>query len=174
MPNPWIILAVVILWGSSLVAVGYWQNDAGYVAERVVWQARDNQALADANKTLHATEEKYRKAEQAHAAAMAAIDANHAKELKNANAKTDELIRAARAGTFRLRDPNAIACATRGNLAAQAATGTGERDGAGDGGLSADAAEFLLALTGRCNAVRDKLAACQAVVVEDRNEISAH
>lgn len=38
MPNPWLLLAVVLAWIASLFVVGSWQNNAGAESERLVWQ----------------------------------------------------------------------------------------------------------------------------------------
>lgn len=38
MPNPWLLLAVVLAWLASLFVVGSWQNTAGAESERLVWQ----------------------------------------------------------------------------------------------------------------------------------------
>lgn len=166
--NPWIALGLVLMWITSVAVVGRWQNEAGHIAERVTWQAKDINELKQDNKAVHDLEEKYRASEQDHADIQAGISANYQEQIKNANQKTAALIASYRAGTFRLRDPNTIARPPRGSIVPEIAARSGGCDGSGDGGLSANLAESLIRLTGRCNNVRDKLAACQAVVVEDR------
>lgn len=168
--NPWAIVGALLLWIATLAGVGYWQNEAGHTAERVIWQGRENKELVDANRRITELNEKYRRREQEHTAALDALSITYEGKLKNANKKTDDLIRAARDGAFRLRDPGAAACQTSGGDLPKTGPGAGQRDGPGDGGLSTVATEFLLRLTGRCNTVRDKLTTCQAIVREDRKE----
>ena len=168
--NPWAIVAALLLWIASLAGVGYWQNSAGHTAERAAWQKRENQELVSANLRIIELSDKYRAAEKEHAAAMDRVAINREKERENEKLKTEERVRAARAGTLRLRDPGATACQTSGSALPGAGAGTGQRDGPGNGGLSGDAAEFLLKLTGRCNDVRDTLNACQRIVEEDRRK----
>lgn len=169
--NPWAIVIALVVWIASLAAVGYWQNDAGHTAERTAWQKRENQEIVSANLKIIELTDKYRQAEQAHSTALDEIAITYEGKLKNANKKTTSLERAARDGTLRLRDPHATPCPPGGNPLPETAAGAGQRDVAGDGGLSADAAGFLLSLTGRCNAVRDKLTTCQAIVREDRQSM---
>lgn len=166
--NLWAIVVALLVWIASLAGVGYWQNDAGHTAERAAWQKRENQEIVSANLKIVELSDKYRQAEQAHATALDTIAVTYEGKLKNANQKTAALERAARDGTLRLRDPHATPCPPGGDSVPEASAGAGQRDGAGDGRLSGVAAEFLLSLTGRCNGVRDKLAACQAIVREDR------
>jgi prophage endopeptidase len=168
MPNPWILLTLLIVWLASLAGVGYWQNGAGHTAERVTWQARENTELAGANQKIQALEEAYRAQEQQHAEQLNTIAVNYQKELDDANSKTEDLVRRARAGAFRLRDPGARTHATCGNQLPEIAAGAGGRDDTGDRGLSTDAAGFLLGLAGRCNRVSRKLSACQAIIISDR------
>jgi hypothetical protein len=167
MINPYLIIVLLLAWLGSLVGVGYWQHHAGITETTLAYTQRDNNNLSVANSKIKSLEEAYRLAEQVHAAQISTIADSYEKELKDANDKTVTLITAARAGTIRLRDPGSSNAAC-GNSAAKTTASTGERDGARDGGLSADASEFLLGLTGRCNGVSKKLAACQAIVVSDR------
>jgi hypothetical protein len=172
MPNPWILLGVVVLWLASVAGVGYWQNDAGHTAERVIWQGRQNTELTAATIKIKSVEEAYRLEEQKHAEQLSTITINYQKELDNAKIKTDHLVQRARAGALRLRDPGTSTDATGGNKLPKTATGTSGRDDTPDGGLSTDAAGFLLGLTGRCNLVSRQLSACQSIVRSDRASIS--
>ena len=169
MPNPYILLAVLLIWLASLAGVGVWQNHSGHTAERVVWQARETTELASANMKLHALEESYRQQEQQHATNLNAIAVNYQKELDDANAKTDDLVRRARAGAFRLRDPGTSTHAAGGGQLPETATRAGGLDDTGDRGLSTDAAGFLLGLASRCDRVSRKLSACQSIVRSDRD-----
>jgi hypothetical protein len=168
MPNPWIIVGVLVAWLASLAAVGYWQNSAGHTGERVTWQAQQVKDLAKYNADILAKDEAYRLEEQQHAADLNTISINYQKELDDANIKNAALASAVRAGTLRLRDPGARRRPAGGDRLPETAARVGRCDASGDGRLSAGAAEFLLGLTGRCNAVRQKLTSCQAIVRSDR------
>jgi hypothetical protein len=166
--NPYAILAAVLLWGASVGAVGVWQNNAGRTTEKLVYETRANTELSAANSKIKSLEEAYRLREQLHAAEMNAIDTQYRKELEDAKTVTDDLIVRARTGAIRLRDPGVKASHACGDKLPEAATGPGGPDGAGDRGLSADASEFRLALTGRGKRVSKKLASCQKLIAEDR------
>jgi len=168
MPNPYVILAVVLMWIASLAGVGYWQNEVGRTSELAKWEEQKNAEIDAANQALYDTEEKYRAAEKQHADMLATVSTTYEGRIKDEQAKTAKLIAAANAGTYRLRDPNATPINTIGHNVPEAATGTGRCDGTGDGGLSTITTRNLLSLTGRCNYVSAKLSACQAIVKADR------
>lgn len=167
--NPYLLIfGILIAWLASLAGVGYWQNDAGHTAERVVWQGKSITELEMDNKAVRDTEEKYRAIEQDHAAVQAGISKNYQEQLKNANQKTADLIAAARSGAFRLRDPNAIARPPRGDNLPETSASTGGHDGRASGELSATATEFLLGLAGEADNIARQLAVCQSVIRADR------
>lgn len=99
---------------------------------------------------------------------QAAISENYQEQLEDEKQKTAALIAANRAGAFRMRDPNAVACPPHGGIQPETSTSTGGRDGAAPGELSGAAAEFLLGLAGEADSVARQFAACQAVVRADR------
>ena len=168
MTNPWLIVALIVAWLASCAGVGYWQHQDGVTVTTEKYDKRDNIALTAANTKLHDVEEKYRLAEQQHAADVSLISTNYEKELNDANVKTADLIRAARAGALRLYSHQATGVPATRSGVPKIAAGAGGRDAAGDRRFSDIDNEFLLSLTGRCNAVRDKLAACQSIVRADR------
>ena len=166
--NPYVIIGLLVAWGASLFGVGWWQNDAGHVAERTTWQARENGELRTANATIKALQEQARKDEQTHAAALAAVSTDYERKLSDANKQRAADVAAIRAGTLRLRDPNPTGLRACGGLAAQVGAGTGRRDGPEGGELSEAAAGFLLEFASDADDVARQLTACQAVVVKDR------
>jgi hypothetical protein len=168
MINPYAILGIGVLLVASHAAVGYWQHQDGVTVTTAKYDKRDNIALTEANTKLHDVEDKYRRAEQQHAVAMSDIATNFEKEKQDAKLKTDARIAAVRAGVLRLYSHQTAGVPTIRSGVPNIATGTGGRDGTGDGRLSAGDSGFLLALGGRCNAVRDKLTACQSIVKSDR------
>lgn len=166
--NPYVIIGLGAAWLASLVGIGYWQNDAGHVAERTKWQTRENGDLRTANDTIKALQDKARKSEHDHAAALSAVSSDYERKLSDANKQRSVDAAALRAGTLRLRDPNPTGLSACGGLGAQVGTSPGGRDGAQGGELSEAAAGFLLDLASDADDVARQLAACQEVVVKDR------
>jgi hypothetical protein len=166
--NPYLIIGLIVAWLASLAGVGYWQNDAGHVAERTTWQTRENGELRAANDKIKTLEEDHRKAEHDHAAAVAAISTDYERKLSDANKQRASDAAAVHAGTLRLRDPNPTGFHACGGVGIQIGTGSGRRDGGAPGELSAATSGFLLELANDADDVARQLAACQAVVVKDR------
>ena len=169
MPNPYVILALLVALGLSLAGVGYWQRSDGETAERSAWQGRENAELVAANGKVKTLEEGARKAEQDKAAALAAISTDYERKLSDANKQRAADAVAVLAGSLRLRDPSSPGLRACGSLPTEAAAGTGQRDGGAAGELSAAASGFLLGLANEADDVSRQLAACQRVVIEDRN-----
>lgn len=165
--NPYAIIAGLVLWLASVVGVGYWQRQDGITVTEAAYAQRDNKELAEINNKLKTTEEAYRKLEHQAAERQAAISATYQEQLKNANKKTADLIIAARAGTFRLRDPSSLQ--TGGHDLPKTATSSGGRDGqAGSEFLGESATVFLINEASRADNLTRQLDACQAVVMADR------
>jgi prophage endopeptidase len=166
--NPYLIIGLMAAWIASLVGVGYWQNEAGHVAERTKWQTRENNELREANAKILRLEEDARKAERDHGAVLAAISTHYEKELGDANKRREADHAAVRAGTLRLRDPNTAGLRACGSVMPETSPRAGGRDGRAPGELSGAAAEFLLDLAHDADNVARQLAACQGVVTADR------
>ena len=175
MPNPYVILAVLLTWVGSLVGVGYWQRHDGEISERVTWQAKLQDQTQQANAALQAAQSAARKEEQDHAQQLSDISANYQKELQDASKQHAADVAAIRAGTLRLRDPGARPHACAGGVS-QASTAAGRRDdqagsglpGPADGVLSDTAVEFLVSEADRADRLAKQLSACQAVINADR------
>lgn len=166
--NPYLIIGLLLAWGASLYGVGAWQNDAGHVAERTTWQARENSELRTANSKILAIENGARKAEQDNAAAQAAISTDYERKLSDANKQRAADVAAVRAGTLRLRDPNPAGLRACGSIAPETGAGASGRDGAQGSELSEQATEFLFGLANDADDVARQLGSCQAVVDADR------
>lgn len=166
--NPYIILAVVVMWIGSLFGVGRWQNEAGHTAERVSWQAKDNQELAQANAKIILLETAARAQEHQHAAQLAQVATTYEKEKADVAAQKDSVIAQLRAGTVRLHDPYSPGFKAPGSPASPAAASTGRCDGGEGSELSQRTSEFLVGLASRADEVVKQLQACQAVVKSDR------
>lgn len=166
--KPYVIIGLIVVWVASLAGVGYWQNEAGHIAERTTWQTRENGELRTANATIKALQERARKSEHDHAAALSAVSTDYERKLSHANKQRAADAAALRAGTLRLRDPDPTGLRACGGLGAKIGAGPGGRDGAQGGELSDAAAEFLLDLASDADDVARQLEACQEVVVKDR------
>lgn len=167
MPNPWIIVGFLL----ALIVVGAGAYTKGHSdgvdGERVVWQKRENAELAAANAKIIELNKAARDAETVHAAAVNLISTTLQGQTNAARAETERLRAAARAGTFRLRDPAGRESTCPGGAPETGPT-AGQRDGGQGAYLSAAAADFLLGLTGEADEVVAQLTACQGVVIEDR------
>lgn len=177
-PLPYRILAVVLLWLVSLIAVGVWQHHAGAVGERVTWQAKEVTEQATAAAQFKALSDAYRAAEQDNAAKMAALAADYERKLTDANKQRAADIAAVRAGAIRLRDPNAAIVSACRDTPAQAGPAAGRGDGAAPGqlppapaGLLSDqTSEWLIDFAADADDVARQLGACQQVIIRDRKE----
>jgi hypothetical protein len=158
--NPYALLGAGVLWIVSLVATAIWQNGAGHTAERVEWQAKENVALANANREI----EKLRKSEQDSADRLASIGDQHAKEKEDLEAQRRRDVDAARSGALKLRVPGGCPASRQGEATAT----PGGSDDATTGELPGAVAAALLGLANDADEVVKQLAACQAVVMEDR------
>lgn len=167
--NPYVIIAVFVMWGTSLLGAGRWQNEAGHTAERVTWQAKANQELAQANAKIVELETDARALEQKHAAQLDQVATTYEKELSDVTVKKDSVIAQLRAGAIRLHDPYAPGFKAPGGPASPAAAGTGRCDGGAPAELSQRTSEFLVGLASRADEVVKQLQACQAVVRSDRD-----
>ncbi len=166
--NPWVALGLVLVWISSLSGVGYWQNTEGHVAERVACLKRDNDTLRKANIKIVELEQAARDDEQRHAIEVNQIAGVYEKEMRNVKADKDAVLAKLRAGTVVLRDPYATGQRSAGGEAGQVAAGASQCDGGAPGGLSVQTGEFLVGLASEADDIVKQLAACQAVVIDDR------
>lgn len=172
LPNPWVIIGVLVAWLGSLGAVGFWQNSAGHTSEKVAWQQREVQQQAEYDQKYRDLEAKYRAQEQDGAQKLADASADYERRLQDVQTKNDSLASELRAGTLRLRDKYARASKACKCGVSKTSTGSGGRDGTAPGDISAEASGFLLRLSGDADKTADQLAACQQVVVKDREIIN--
>lgn len=170
MPNPWILLAVVLVWVASLTGVGYWQNDAGHVAERVVWQDRQVKEANDAATAIKAAEDAARAKENAWEVAVAQIAQNHEKELQDEKNQHDNDMAAAYSGSLGLRFSRSTPVLADSGAASGVAAGAGIGNGAETVELPRQVAASLFALVDDADGVADQLRACQQVVRADRSQ----
>lgn len=168
MPNPWIILALVIAWIVSLGVVGKWQNTAGHTAERTAWMEKENKELTSANAEIMRLESEARLKEHAHAEAVNEVAATYQGEINASDAKIAGLVAAVRDGAIRLSDPGARPESACSGGSAKTPASAGGGNGKAGAELSGQAAEFLLGEAGRADKVVKQLTACQAILLDDR------
>lgn len=109
-----------------------------------------------------------RATEHASALVMAAIDAQHQKDIADERSKANATLASYRAGTLRLRDEFAPTIGPVVPVLPGVATSTGQRDAASTGGLQPAHVEFLIQIASEADQVAGQLRACQAVVRADR------
>lgn len=166
---------LVAIVAAFLLAFGFYSfgvhvEHQARLAEVSQLNADHAQAIADANQRTADAQQAARDKEAQHANDMAALDAQHTKELNDAKAAADATIADLRAGTIRLRDRftcNAGNAKPAGSTG-QAGTSASVGDGAAAGGLQTADAEFLLREAERADEVTVQLGACQAIVKGDR------
>lgn len=125
--------------------------------------------MAEADK-MHAEvyaklEAKYRKQEQDHAAAIAAIDKTHTERLKNVQAKNRADLAVLRNGALQLH--NRFICPDAGSTVPATGTSPGLGNGTSGGGLRIADAEFLVSEADRADGAVIQLQACQAIILAD-------
>lgn len=160
-----VIVSILIIAGA--VSVGVWQNHAGHVSERVVWQGEQNKELALANTKIVELTASAMAEKKQHETNLNTIASNYEKDRQYDKAKTDSLIAKYRSGTYRLRDPG-YSSGTSSTPQSGVAPSSSGCNGSTEGGLSVEASGFLLGITGEADEVAKQLSACQAVIVDDR------
>jgi hypothetical protein len=170
MPNPYVILGLLVAWAASLAGVGIWQRHDGAASERVVWQARDSKELSAANAKILKLETDARATEQAHGEVQHLISQSYQKDLQNAETQRQADVAAARSGALRLRDPGARTESTCSSGLPAIAASTSGRNGEAGSELSPESTEFLYSEANRADATVVQLVACQKIVDADRAE----
>lgn len=176
--NPWALLIGVLAFGAATGGAYLYGDHVGATGERVKWQAKESAELSAANAKIIDLTEKARAQESLHAVELASISAKYQEDLQHEKADKDRTIAGIRAGTIRLRDPDAIGSHTCGGdasavtAAAQRHNGeTGTELQAKDSGvLSVAASEFIVGIGEEADEIVRQLTACQAVIMQDRKQ----
>lgn len=165
--NPYVLLAIGAAWLASLVGVGYWQRQDGALAEKTSCQAVKLDELTAANAAIKRLEDAAREREKQHAAQMDAIGKWLAKENQDAEIRQRDAVRNARALVLR----NQPACVgAGGNETGPPRPAAGGGNGPAACELPATAVRDLFQLVGDADTGMRALAACQAVVLKDREQ----
>ena len=168
--NPYVILALLVAWLASTAAVGYWQRHDGAAQVMVACQRTQAAESARATVAIQAAQTAARASEQKYDAGLTTISTTYQQELSHAQAQHAADLAAIRNGALRLRVQYPAAAAVRpgdGSASTTAAT-SGGRDGSQGTDLPGSVAVDLLALADDADNIARQLAACQAVIVQDR------
>lgn len=163
LPNPWIIVGILVAWLASLVAIGHWQRIDGATKANLVCTTEKNALLARAV----TAEESARKIEHDKAQELQAIGEQHEMELRVKDTVYQKDIADLHAGNLRLRD-RAAKCSS--SVVPDASAPATRSDGETGAELSREASEFLLGEAKRADVITEQLSACQAVILSDRKE----
>ena len=166
--SPWVILGLVIMGLASVASVGLWQNRVGHTAERAIWQEKESKELAQAAVDIKAAEDKARDVEQQWSKKMSDASLTYQKELKNAKAKFKPVDTSVDNGTFRLLDSRAETVCPSASPGPQATATPAGHNGAEGCKLSAEASRFLWQLATDADTNTQQLAACQQVIIKER------
>ena len=167
MPNPWVILGVVVAWALSVVGAGYWEYTEGKATANVQWEKVEAQENAQAAAKILQLENQARDAEAKHEAEMTVTVGQLTKDHQDEIATYQSTIDKLRSGALKLRDPGTLptcSCSTSKTPANPAGNPTGTT-----GQLSEQLAEFLTSEASRADQVTAQLAACQKALQDDRN-----
>ena len=168
--NPYVILALLVAWLASTAGVGYWQRHDGAAQVMVACQRTQAAESARATVAIQAAQTAARAREQQYAAGLATISTTYQEALTHAQTQHTADLAAIRSGALRLRVQYPAAAAVRpgdGSASTTAAT-AGGRDGSQGSDLPGSVAVDLLALADDADNIARQLAACQAVIVQDR------
>lgn len=167
--NPWLLLAIAILWGLSIAASATKWASLKVAEVRSEYLVRDNKALTEANAAIKRLQEEARATEAKRVADMNVIAANYAKGYQNAEARRRADVAAARDGALVLRIP-ASACRPGGGEATPPGSAATRGHGPEAVELPRAVTADLLSLANDADQVADQLRACQAVVISDRKD----
>jgi hypothetical protein len=164
--NPWFIVGFLV----ALIAVGA----AGYargthdgqLSEHDQWVSREAKINSDVAKKIVDETHAIRLKERGKAEEQSAISMQLQVKLQEAENEKNLLRSAVRDGTRRLSI--AARCPPGGSGAGAPAAAPGGRDGEARAELPVEASDFLVGLAIEADNVAKQLAACQAVILNDR------
>ena len=164
--NPYRILSIIFILLLSHGATAYWQHTTGKTSERVKWQGKQIEELAQANQMIADLNNRFRAQEQKWNNELNVLTTQYLKEKQNAQRKTDALIADARAGFLVLWDAHAMQAGVCGSgETTTTPTGSDDREGSQ---LSGEFTGFLISEAGRADQIVHQLTACQGVILADR------
>lgn len=157
------IVALVVGWLSNIYNGIY---EKGVKAERVEWQQKEAQAAELRNKKIKELTEEVKEIERIYASKFAKIEADHKKEIENANAQKQRDVAAAKSGALKLRWTAKTESGTGGNTTGKSAGGACIGNGATQGELPREITANLYTLVNDADGNTEQLTACQDVLRE--------
>lgn len=143
---------------------GLIQFEQGKKAERATWQQRENAELIAANARILELTAAARRAEQAHASALAKASSTYQEQLQHEKTRHDRAIADVQSGALRLRIELARRETAGGGATTEGGSSAGRCDGETHGELSPAAAGFLIGLASEADAVVHQLTAAQTII----------
>jgi len=164
-PNPWVIIGMLVLVTSSY----FYGHNQGGKEMLAAWNAEKAEANAQATKVLEAERAKAAAREKAQAANFRVAEARLLRETKKVQDEKAALITTARTdGLFVNLD--AAACADGSGSVPGAASGSGNGDGRARARLPDQVAEGLIGLAADADEVVIQLQTCQQILKAERKD----
>lgn len=165
MPNPWVIIGMLVLVISSY----FYGHNQGGKEMLAAWNAEKAEANAQATKVLEAERAKAAAREKAQAANFRVAEARLLRETKKVQDEKAALINTARTdGLFVNLD--AAACSDGSGSMPGAASGSGNSDGRARARLPDSVAEGLIGLAADADEVVIQLQTCQQILKAERKD----
>ena len=165
MPNPWVIIGMLVLVISSY----FYGHNQGGKEMLAAWNAEKAEANAQATKVLEAERAKAAAREKAQAANFRVAEARLLRETKKVQDEKAALINTARTdGLFVNLD--AAACSDGSGSMPGAASGSGNGDGRARARLPDSVAEGLIGLAADADEVVIQLQTCQQILKAERKD----
>lgn len=165
MPNPWVIVGMLVLVISSY----FYGHNQGGKEMLAAWNAEKAEANAQATKVLEAERAKVAAKEKAQAANFRVAEARLLRETKKVQDEKAALMSAARTdGLFVNLD--ASACSDGSGSVPGATSGSGNGDGRARARLPEQVAEGLIGLAADADEVVIQLQTCQQILKAERKD----
>ena len=166
-PNPWLILGVVVAVVLAVTGAYFYGVNNGEKSERVKWQEREIAALEESNKKIKELTEAYRKKEQENVDKTNRIAAKLEAANKSIRERAAKDAADARSGALGLRFTVADARAV-GNCPAEAGPSSPGSTNPKAVELPREITGSLFRIVNEADEVADQLRACQEIIVSDR------
>lgn len=169
MPNPWVIIGMLVLVISSY----FYGHDQGGKEMLAAWNAEKAEANAQATQTLEAERAKAAAKERTQAANFRVAEARLLRETKKVQDEKAALINTARTdGLF--VNVDAAACTDGSGSMPGASNGTGNGDGRTRVKLPDSVAEGLIGIAADADEVVIQLQTCQQILKAERIDDATH
>lgn len=165
LPNPWVLLGGLVLVGVLTGGAYLRGTHNGAIADAAAWQAREAKIATESAAILAAAQARVTAAEQAGAMALANVSAAYQKKLQEKDHEKTVALATAHAGGLWIDTISPPGC---DDTLPQAGPGPRRCTGVTRSEISTAAVDRLISAASEGDAIADQLAACQAVVLKDR------